>query len=80
MAKDATGAALTTPWRVPDLDATLDSYVDDRHGYLRLTVSPTEIHGDYITVPRPHESWRHGPTATVDSFTLNPQTHEITEP
>ena len=80
MAKDANGAALTTPWKVPDLDATLDSYVDDRHGYLRLTVSPTELHGDYITVPRPQESWHHGPTTTVDSFTLNLQTHRLAQP
>ncbi len=77
MAKDANGAALTTPWNVPDLDATLDSYVDDRHGYLRITVSSTELHGDYITVPRPQESWHHGPTATVDSFTLNLHTHRV---
>jgi hypothetical protein len=80
MAKDATGATLSTPWKVPDLDATLDSYVDDRHGYLRLTVSPTELHGDYITVPRPQESWHHGPTTTADSFTLHLHTHQLTTP
>jgi hypothetical protein len=73
MAKDATGAALTTPWKVPDLDATLDSYVDDRHGYLRLTVSPTELHGDYITVPR-----NLGTTAPPPPSTASPSTSKPT--
>jgi len=45
-------------------------YVDDRHGYLRLTATARELHGDYVTVPRPQESWSHGPVTVADTFTV----------
>src|SRR5262249_54844921 len=43
MAKDETGHDLTVPWQTPDPDVRLDAYCDDRHGYLRLTVSASEV-------------------------------------
>jgi hypothetical protein len=47
---------------------TLDRYCDDRHGFLRLEVNQNEVRGDYITVPRPQESWQHGPSGVFDHF------------
>lgn len=63
------GHSITTPFPVPGSDVTLESYCDDRHGYLRLEVTPKALTGDYFSVPRPHESWSK-PAQRVDSFTV----------
>jgi 3',5'-cyclic AMP phosphodiesterase CpdA len=39
---------------------SLESFVDDRHGFLRVEVTKDAIQGSYFTVPRPHESWSQG--------------------
>jgi hypothetical protein len=77
MAKDANGQNLPVPWQTPDPDVQLEAYSDDRHGYLRLTVSATALSGQYVTVPRPQESWRNGPVTVIDSFTLDLTTHAL---
>lgn len=71
MARDQAGNRLPKPWPVPDSDVTLENYVDDRHGYLRLTASATTLQGEYVTVPRPQESWDNGPVTVADFFSLN---------
>jgi len=71
MAQDEAGGPLPTPRPVPGHDVTLESYYDDRHGVQRLEVSPRAIGGRYVSVPRPHESWRAGPVTVVDDFTLD---------
>jgi 3',5'-cyclic AMP phosphodiesterase CpdA len=80
MAKDDNGQPLPTPWQTPDATVTLRSYCEDRHGYLRLTVTKTELSGEYVTVPRPQESWRHGPVTVADHFTVDLQGHTVQEP
>ena len=50
--------------------STLENYVDDRFGFLRLTATPGSLQVEYVTVPRPQESWRAGPVDVADSFTL----------
>lgn len=77
MAKDANGQSLPKGWQTPEPGLVLESYVDDRHGYLRLTASPTTLNGQYVTVPRQHESWRRGPVAVADSFTIDLATHTV---
>ena len=57
---------------------TLESYVDDRHGFLRLEIGPQTIAGKYFTVPRPQESWSQ-PSRLVDSFVLDTRTHKLTQ-
>lgn len=71
VARDAAGRRLPKPWRTPDPEVTLETYADDRHGYLRLTVTAETLAGEYVTVPRPHESWTRGPVEVVDSFTVD---------
>lgn len=78
MAKANDGGPLPVPWQVPGADATLDNWVDDRHGFLRLIVTPTTLRGEYVTVPRPQESWRGGPAGIVDAFSLDLATHQVT--
>jgi calcineurin-like phosphoesterase family protein len=78
MAKGDDGGPLPTPWKVPDQDVTLENYADDRHGYLRLSVSASTIKGEYITVPRPQESWQHGPLTTLDTFAVDLKKHSVT--
>lgn len=59
------------PWVDDATGATLDAYnVEHRHGFLRLTVTDTEIEGVYTTVPRPQESWTSGPVQQIDQFTV----------
>ena len=57
---------------------TLESYVDDRHGFLRLEIGSHTIAGKYFTVPRPQESWSQ-PSTLVDSFMLETRTHKLTQ-
>jgi hypothetical protein len=73
VAGDATGNPPRPPWPVPGMQGTLDAYVDDRHGYLRVTASARALQVDYLTEPRPQESWQHGPTVVADSFTVDLQ-------
>jgi len=59
------------PWTDTETGATLASYnKEHRHGFLRLTVTSSEIRGSYTTVPRLHESWSDGPVEEIDSFTI----------
>ena len=65
------GAPPPIPWTDPGTGATLDSYNQEhRHGFLRLSVTKSEIAGIYTTVPRPQESWTDGPVQQIDSFTI----------
>jgi hypothetical protein len=75
MAPDAKAATL--PWTLPGHeDMQLDTWVDDRHGYLRMTVTPTQLTGTFLTVPRPQESWSGAPVV-ADSFTLDRASHSV---
>jgi hypothetical protein len=59
------------PWTDAASGATLESYnQEQRHGFLRLTVSRADINGVYTTVPRPQESWSHGPVKAIDQFSI----------
>lgn len=70
------GAPPPTPWLDPGTGATLEAYnKEHRHGFLRLTVTRTQINGAYTTVPRPQESWSEGPVTEIDTFTI-----DLTEP
>ena len=52
-----------TPVQFTDKDSdvvTLESYVDDRFGFLRLEVDESSFSGRYFTVPRPQEPFSKG--------------------
>jgi hypothetical protein len=55
---------------------TLESFVDDRHGFLRLEFGTNSVAGKYYTVPRPQESWSQ-PSQLFDSFRLDTQNHKL---
>jgi hypothetical protein len=55
---------------------TFESFVDDRHGFLRLEFAPGEVVGKYYTVPRPQESWSQ-PPQLFDSFRLDTKNHTL---
>jgi len=75
MAADAKAAAL--PWTLPGHDdVQLDAWVDDRHGFLRTTATPTQLTVTFFTVPRPQEPWGDAPVV-ADSFTLDRATHTV---
>jgi acid phosphatase type 7 len=58
----AEGQDLVTPFTVPnDPGVVLESYVDDRFGFLRLEISAEVIDLRMYTVPRPQEAWRTPP-------------------
>jgi acid phosphatase type 7 len=78
MAKADDGSDLPKPWPVPDTDVTLEAYRDDRHGYLRLSAAAGELRGEYVSVPRPQESWRHGPLEVDDTFVVDLAAHTVT--
>jgi hypothetical protein len=65
------GAPPPIPWTDPGTGVTLEAYNQEhRHGFLRLTVTKTEIADVYTTVPRPQESWTAGPVQAIDTFTI----------
>ncbi len=71
------GAAITTPYQVPDEEGvTLESYSADRHGYMLMEVDGNTLTGQYFTVPRLQESWS-APAQQLDSFTLDLKTHQV---
>jgi acid phosphatase type 7 len=58
------------PYPLPDRpDVSLHAFSDTRHGYLKMTVTPDAIQGEYYTVPRSQESWS-APAALFDQFSL----------
>lgn len=58
------------PYPLPDRpDVSLNLFSDDRHGYLKMTVTPDAIQGEYYTVPRSQESWS-APASLFDQFTI----------
>src|SRR5262245_17071433 len=61
---------------VDNENVTLERYLDDRHGFLRVEVTDEFVIGKYFGVPRPHESWS-GPARLFDTFQLNWRTHKL---
>ena len=57
-------------------EITLERYVDDRHGFLRVEIAASIITGKYYTVPRPQESWQ-TPPRLVDTFQFNWRKHKL---
>ena len=72
------GAKPTLPVSLPlsGDTMTLERYVDDRQGFLRLDGDSNSISGKYYTVPRPQESWSQ-PRKLVDSFRLATRNHKL---
>ena len=65
------GAPPVIPWTDAGARATLRSYNQGhRHGFLRLSITKSEIAGVYTTVPRPRESSSSGPIEAIDNFTI----------
>ncbi|MDE2580378.1 MAG: metallophosphoesterase [Rhodospirillales bacterium] len=53
---------IITPYVAPnDPQVVLESYLDDRFGFLRLEITPEAIELRSMSVPRPQESWRTPP-------------------
>ena len=55
---------------------TFESFVDDRHGFLRIEVGSGAISGKYYTVPRPQEKWSQA-SKLFDSFRLDTRNHRL---
>jgi hypothetical protein len=70
------GVEVDTPFSAQDPNVRLESYCDDRHGYLRLEVTAQMLRGAYFAVPRPQESWRN-PARQVDMFALDLRHHRL---
>jgi acid phosphatase type 7 len=51
-------------------EVTLETFMADRHGYMKLDITKQMMKGEYFTVPRPQESWQ-SPAQLFDSFTLD---------
>ncbi|GCE22553.1 metallophosphoesterase family protein [Dictyobacter kobayashii] len=59
------------PFPLPDRsDVSLNMFCDDRHGYLKMSITPDSIAGEYYTVPRPQESWS-APASLLDQFSIS---------
>jgi hypothetical protein len=55
---------------------TLESYVDSRHGFLRIEVTADSVQGKYYTVARPQESWS-DPPVLADVWELDWRNHKV---
>jgi len=76
IAKLPDGSPLQTPYALPDSDVTLENACDNRHGFMRMMVTPQYIVGEYWVVSRPQESWRQ-PAQRIDSFQLDWHSHKL---
>ena len=77
------GWPITLPFDVPadsanGMQATLEAFSDDHHGYLVLEITPDRVNGTYFTVPRPQESWR-APAVAADAFSLDWKRHQLVQ-
>ena len=75
------GWPIQLPFQIPaaaanNMQATLEAFSDDHHGYLILEWTANQISGTYFTVPRPQDPWR-DPATAIDSFTLDLATHRL---
>ncbi len=70
------GSDLPIPYQMPGSDVTLENQCDNRHGFMRVMVTPQYLTGEYWTVPRPQESWR-APAQRIDGFVLDLQQHKL---
>jgi acid phosphatase type 7 len=70
------GQPIKTPYPVPSSDVTLESYKDDHHGYLLMTVDGSKLTGQYFTVPTQQEP-ASNPSQQIDSFTVDLTTHQL---
>ncbi len=68
------GGQLQVPLDLPELGARLEQYCANRHGFMRVEVTPQTLTGMYYAVADSHES---GPAQPVDSFTLDLKTHQL---
>ncbi len=76
MAKE-NGQPLPIPYQMPDSqDVTLENACDNRHGFMRVMVTPQYLTGEFWSVPRPQESWR-DPATRIDGFALDLKTHRL---
>ncbi|HTA75523.1 MAG TPA: hypothetical protein VK791_00030, partial [bacterium] len=73
MAKDKNTGNKPSEPEVVSSSLTLESYVDDRHGFLRLEVDSSTITGKFYSVPKPGED-RTGAANLEDKFVLNYKT------
>ncbi len=78
MAKQPDGSKTPVPFKMPDGPLTLESYCDDRHGFMRLMVTRDFISGEFFACPRPQESWR-GQAERIDGFVLDWHQHKLTK-
>ena len=70
------GEKIIPPYTVPDSDVTLENYVDDNHGFLRLEINSTSIVGRYYTAPRPQDSWS-APAKLADYWEYDWKNHKL---
>jgi hypothetical protein len=57
------------PLTIPGGGGILESFCDDQHGYLRITVTKKQIECEYVAVPDP-SSPKKGPLKAFDSITI----------
>lgn len=73
----AFGNPVPLPYVVEDVpNLVLENYLDSRHGYLTLDVTPTRITGTYTPVPRPQEPWTDR-LRPIDNFILDVKEHRL---
>jgi Calcineurin-like phosphoesterase len=65
------------PFAPPGVAARLEAFCDDRHGFLRLSATPSTLDLSYLVVPRPHEKWS-APAAIVDRLSIPIRTARAT--
>jgi hypothetical protein len=70
------GEKIIPPYVVPDSDVTLENYVDDYHGFLRLEITPDLITGRYFTAPHPQDPWSK-PPKLADFFEFDWKAHKL---
>jgi len=74
MQKQPDGSPITIPMPMPEPNVTLESYCDNRHGYLKVQITKTQLSGQYYAIPVPPQT---GASEQIDSFQLDLQQHKL---
>jgi calcineurin-like phosphoesterase family protein len=77
LGKQADGSAIQPGYQPPgEPEITLENFCQGCHGFLRMTLTPSMLKGEYFSVPGAQEPPTN-PAALVDQFTLDLKAHTV---
>ena len=71
MQKQPDGSAIQVPYNMPESGVILESYCDDRHGYLKMNLAQNILSGEYYAIASSTTQTTNAGPQLIDSFSLD---------